>query len=202
MTHLSSARSCKWYNKGKNVDRTDIDPVIDSEPVRGRAQRIEDERDDFHDVMGNHDLFRFDLPPPPIDQSETMAASSSQASSSSVNPVPLLRHRHNGPNLDDNEDTRIEEEDTLAGAVIRMSSTVVETWKAYFGESDIESDDRMDVDEEDTNMDTELPLKDPNIKWRPFASELDWRVAMWAVREDVGQKSLNRLLSIPGVSAV
>ena len=60
----------------------------------------------------------------------------------------------------------------------------------------------MNVDEEDTNMETEPPLKDPNIKWRLFASELDWRVVMWAVWEDMGQKSLNRLLSIPGVSVV
>ena len=52
----------------------------------------------------------------------------------------------------------------------------------------------MDVDGE------EPPAADPNSKWKPFASELDWQVAMWVIREDVGQNSLNRLLSIPGVS--
>jgi len=37
-------------------------------------------------------------------------------------------------------------------------------------------------------------------KWAPFASELDWRVAQWAVQEGVGHKSLDRLMAIPGVS--
>ncbi|KAH9910856.1 uncharacterized protein B0H18DRAFT_820781, partial [Fomitopsis serialis] len=104
-----------------------------------------------------------------------------------------------GPALDDDDDTRVEEEDELAGKVIRMEETIVETWRAYFGEDeegvDLDEEDRMDVDGED---EAQKPL-DPNQKWRPFASELDWRVAMWVVREDVGQKSLNRFLSIPGV---
>ena len=42
--------------------------------------------------------------------------------------------------------------------------------------------------------------EDPDGKWRPFASELDWRVASWILKEDVGQNALNRFLSIPGVS--
>jgi len=33
----------------------------------------------------------------------------------------------------------------------------------------------------------------------PFASELDWRMASWAVQEGIGQKTLDWLLSILGV---
>ena len=86
----------------------------------------------------------------------------------------------------------------MAGKVIRMEQSIVETWKAYFsddvGDGASDSEVPMDVDGE------EPPAADPNSKWKPFASELDWQVAMWVIREDVGQNSLNRLLSIPGVS--
>ncbi|KAE9385560.1 hypothetical protein BT96DRAFT_759161, partial [Gymnopus androsaceus JB14] len=35
--------------------------------------------------------------------------------------------------------------------------------------------------------------------YAPFSSQLDWEIALWAVRENIGQGSLNRLLAIPGV---
>ena len=70
----------------------------------------------------------------------------------------------------------------------------METWKTFFSE-DLDDQDLMNVDGEEFNSDTDHPNR-----WKPFASELDWKVAMWAVREDVGQGSLNRLLAIPGVS--
>ena len=34
----------------------------------------------------------------------------------------------------------------------------------------------------------------------PFASELDWRVAQWAVKDGPGHSAFNQLLEIPGVS--
>ncbi|KAG1884783.1 hypothetical protein F4604DRAFT_1977115 [Suillus subluteus] len=37
-------------------------------------------------------------------------------------------------------------------------------------------------------------------KFAPFASELDWRIARWAVQEGIGHKSFDRLMAIPGVS--
>lgn len=36
--------------------------------------------------------------------------------------------------------------------------------------------------------------------YAPFASEVDWRVAQWAVKETVGQSAFDRFLEIPGVS--
>lgn len=35
--------------------------------------------------------------------------------------------------------------------------------------------------------------------WRPFDSELDWQVGSWAIKEEVHQGAVDRLLSIPGV---
>jgi len=33
----------------------------------------------------------------------------------------------------------------------------------------------------------------------PFTSEMEWRIARWAVKDGIGHKSFDRLLSIPGV---
>ena len=33
----------------------------------------------------------------------------------------------------------------------------------------------------------------------PFSSELDWRLAEWAIKENVGNSAIDRLLEIPGV---
>jgi len=45
-------------------------------------------------------------------------------------------------------------------------------------------------------MDVDIDMED---KFAPFASELDWRVARWAVQEGIGHKSFDRLMVIPGV---
>ncbi|KAA1480069.1 hypothetical protein DENSPDRAFT_747883, partial [Dentipellis sp. KUC8613] len=34
--------------------------------------------------------------------------------------------------------------------------------------------------------------------WSPFRSEMDWRVAKWAIQEGVGHNAFNRFLSIEG----
>ena len=40
---------------------------------------------------------------------------------------------------------------------------------------------------------------EPN-PFAPFSSELDWRIAHWAVKDGPGHNAFNRLLEIPGVS--
>lgn len=188
MSHLSMARSCKWYRKGKNPIRIGIDipePVEMEELVDNNGSedmQLDDE--DFEDVIQNRDLFRFVLPDQPVD-----GTSSVEASSSSAPRYVTIRP----PILDDDDDDRTYEEDENAAAVIAMAPTVVEKWKAYF--EDAGGEDRMDVDDQENEDAT-----GKDAKWRPFASELDWKVASWIVREDVGQNSLNRFLSIPGVS--
>ena len=38
--------------------------------------------------------------------------------------------------------------------------------------------------------------------YTPFGSELDWRIVRWIIKDNVGHKSLDRLLAIPGVSII
>ena len=47
----------------------------------------------------------------------------------------------------------------------------------------------------DSSMDNN---REPN-PFFPFASELDWRVSQWAVKDGLGHSAFNRLLEIPGV---
>lgn len=192
MCHLSTARSCKWYRKGKNVIRLDDDvpePVemevlVSGEDNPGSSNAMEVDGEDFEDLIQNRDLFRFVLPEEPPDIGE--ASSSSAPRYITVRP----------PVLDDEDDPRTYEEDESVGAVIAMAPSIVEKWKAYFEE---DAENRMDVDVEENQ---EGRGNDSSAKWRPFASELDWKVASWIVKEDVGQNSLNRFLSIPGVRVV
>ncbi|KAJ3776370.1 hypothetical protein FB446DRAFT_762900 [Lentinula raphanica] len=37
------------------------------------------------------------------------------------------------------------------------------------------------------------------MAFAPFASEMDWRIAEWVVKDGIGHKSFDRLLAIPGV---
>ena len=60
----------------------------------------------------------------------------------------------------------------------------------------MDEEDQMDVDGADGE---DQSPGEWDARWRPFASRLDWKVAMWAVREDVGQNALGRFLAIPGV---
>lgn len=194
MCHLSRARSCKWYRKGKNPIRLDDDipePVemeelVEVENDRWNVMQVDDDTD-FQDVIQNRDLFAFVLPDQPPDGQR-----GGEASSSSGPRYVTIRP----PILDDEDDPRTYEEDESVGAVIAMAPSIVEKWKAYFQDTEDEPEDRMEVDGEENQGRGE----DSSAKWRPFASELDWNVAAWIVREDVGQKSLNRFLSIPGVS--
>lgn len=192
MSHLSMARSCKWYRKGKNPIRPDdyipepvqMEELLDNNDSDSNAMHV-DEDADFEDVIQNRDLFRFVLPDEPPDGS-----GSREASSSSGPRYVTIRP----PILDDDDDPRTYEEDDTVGAVVAIAPTIVEKWKAYFRD-----DDPMEVDGEENQ---EGAGKDLNAKWLPFASELDWKVASWIVREDVGQNSLNRFLSIPGASRI
>lgn len=95
------------------------------------------------------------------------------------------------PILEEDEDSRVEEIHLQAGRIIRMSDSLHEKYRRIFGASremglDVEGDVDMDEVEGDHT-------------YAPFASELDWRIAKWAVEDGPGHNAFNRLLDIPGV---
>lgn len=82
--------------------------------------------------------------------------------------------------LDDVLEARVIDWHETAGAVIAdgVQPDIRERWERL---SDKKTDRSTDTD------------------YAPFSSQLDWEIALWAVRENIGQGSLNRLLAIPGV---
>jgi len=87
---------------------------------------------------------------------------------------PIIRQ------LDDVPEARVVDWHETAGAVLPegVEPNIRERWENLFG-----------AETEDL----------PNTGYAPFSSRLDWEIAHWAVKENIGQGSLNRLLAIPEV---
>jgi hypothetical protein len=146
-----------------------LDPIIDI-PVEEVIQQWED------------DLFQF------IPADSTAAGTSSgpqlnQAGPSSApQTTPQTRH------LSDNDEGRFIECHPTAGQVIRMNDNLHAKWKRSFGGSALGLDGDVEMEDPDS----------PNV-FAPFASELDWRIAEWVIKDGPGHKAFDRLLQIPGV---
>ena len=200
-SHLSTARSCAWYRKGKLAELESLDwdgeggdvqimddqggDVIGSEEFEEvHDTEDQDPEDIMDDVEDEEDLFDF-IPMPSLQTAvgeqgpgpSTMAAATTR----------LLKRRM----LDDNDNEHIEDFFEGAGKVIHMKENVHERWRRLFRkEKDIDGDQLMG--EETTGEEA----------FYPFASELDWQVANWVVKEGPGNNAFDRFLSIPGVSFV
>ncbi|KAJ7307753.1 hypothetical protein DFH08DRAFT_927418 [Mycena albidolilacea] len=51
----------------------------------------------------------------------------------------------------------------------------------------------------DPDGDIDMEVSDSSNGFAPFASELDWRIAEWVIKNGPGHKAFDRLLNIPGV---
>lgn len=189
MSHLSSSKKCAWYRKGKRrqlepLETEETEMTVEEEVGERTTGSIDGVDDgDPGNVLDelNDTLFQF------IPMSATPHASTSTSTAHDGQPH-IATTLQSAMRLDDDTDERVEDIDESAGKVIRMDATLQERWKRLFGGMDMNA---MDVD-----MD-----EDPVVsnRWAPFASELDWRVAKWAVQEGVGHNAFDRLLAIPGV---
>ena len=181
-SHLGTARSCSWYKKGKlkalvmpgqfedDILSEEINDSIPDELPRRWGAEA-----DPSTVMEDYDDQLFEL-------------------------LPTYEEPHAGPSRtsgaaeleeeEDDEDERVEEEDKAAGASIRVVDTLHERWKRDFGSS---KDSEGDVNMSNSQI-------EEDDKFSPFSSELDWRIARWAIQDGIGHKSFDRLMSIPGVS--
>lgn len=59
---------------------------------------------------------------------------------------------------------------------------------------------RLGPGEED--MDVDVDNDSENNPFYPFNSELDWRVAQWAIKDNAGHNMFDRLLAVPGVGVM
>ncbi|KAL0954330.1 hypothetical protein HGRIS_003328 [Hohenbuehelia grisea] len=217
-THLGQAKNCMWWlqerelrsrrkaQKGKGkVSQHDnehnnydyvIDPILeddipDLEDEESPGLVLEEFEEDpvFHLIP---------IVPPFADLPLEPSADTSQGTANTEVPPPASSSSTKPPlkqtniTLDDNEDSRFYDTNTKAGVVIAMDQSLHERWAAMFKVKQQAPDQEGDISMEGSSSSTTSP-------YFPFASELDWRVADWFVKEDPGHSAFDRLLSIPGV---
>jgi hypothetical protein len=192
-SHLQSAKSCTWYKKGKLRALTtpgqfeeailfqDL-PEAETLPD-GLTEEVASDDMEPHEVMDDFYERIFELIPADGFDLDAPGPLSLRPRCASKSPPPEYE-----------DDDRLVVEHPTAGQHIRIVPTLHERWKKLFGGS-MENDD-----EEEAEVDSDVDMDgEQEHKFAPFASELDWRVARWAVQEGIGHKSFDRLMLIPGV---
>lgn len=196
--HMSTAKNCAWYKFGKLAD---LQPLRYNASGEGGAIEIQaqdvgggneasdmDPADVIEDLEDEEeDLFHF--VPQTFLQPEDMDVVMEEGE---AGPGPsTMANRRSRANmlctLDDDNDERVEEIHPTAGKVIRMDESLHRRWRKLFG--DFQAPDG----------DVEMAGDHGENSYSPFASELDWQIARWVVKDGPGQNSFDRLLKIPGV---
>jgi hypothetical protein len=199
--HLSSAQSCQWYlaEKFRTWNEEDDDKGPTFPPADEDYGGIFDKGDnhDDHDENNLRNLHsvisQLNLGPeetvfiPHI--TADLTAESEPTSSSSAGPAPqdasIRRAALSNHTLDDESDERVTVTHKNAGVVRRHVSPPVHSFRDNDGDTAMEGADQAAAQ-----------------PYHPFHSDLDWRVAQWAIKDSPGQNALDRLLAVPGVSLV
>lgn len=196
-SHLTYSGRCKWYKHGKIRNlRADVD-ISSTHPESNEPQPNQDDTDWEHYDPRDDDNFHilepeyhhnFHWEEPDADQP--------QAGPGPQTAANRIRQKANHVILDDNVDTRITVWTQNAGQVIRKDKPPVLIPTSSTPDTDM----RVDVPEDNNHMDVDSdPAPPPTSKFFPFSSELDWKVAQWAVKDGPGHNALDRLLEVPGV---
>ena len=187
-SHLSAAKSCSWYMKGKFRQLDVGDDDVPPQPLNQNAPALDNEDDwetynptedpdlnfDMEDLYNTLDDFHF-LPNNPTPLPEQQGGPGPQTATNRIQrAVSQAPSRHRV--LEDDDDSRVIDEDPTAGKKIQPPT-------------DNDGDITMDSEAEEN----ENPFF-------PFTSELDWKIGRWAVKDGPGHNAFDRLLQIPGVS--
>lgn len=192
-SHLTQASSCLWYRAyQKSVpletsvdqdDMTNVDELMRrgddggsdmaGEEAAALLQELEEETNPFHFV-------------PVEDVPATGVAGPGPSTQAYRDRLADRQLGGKVRELDDGDLLMFEVEHQDGGAIIRMDDSLHTRWRLAHN-----------LPLEDVPMDGSTG---PVNIYAPFASEMDWRVAEWVVKEDVGHNSFNRFLQIPGVS--
>lgn len=197
-SHLSQARSCAWYrnfqkttaleqfNSAVEQEDLSIDLMqrapetegcedLDAEQVGELLQEYEEDNDIFHFVHLEEQSANGVAGPGP----STQANRDRMADRQLGGRVRVL---------DDGDLSMIEVEHPTGGALIRMDQSLHQRWCIAH------------------NLPVDAPMDGSNAQrtnlYAPFASEMDWRIAEWVVKDNIGHNTFNRLLQIPGVCTV
>jgi hypothetical protein len=196
-SYLLQAKSCKWYRREKLID----DVLVDNNaPVDLAFSNAEVQME--HNLGGDGLVnWQDDLSyswddstwPDPSDDEDSGGLDLPLDEDVSRDEFRLLPQAGPGPHseenrasqsrpaqsrtLDDGDDSRFIINHPTAGSIL---STVRDR------DGDIVMDDVA-------SSDRDAP------EFTPFNSELDWRIAEWAIKDSVGHSSFDRLLAIPGV---
>ena len=178
--------------KGK-LRQLDTDDIT-LQPLNQAMPTIDDEDDwDNYDPMDNPDL-DFDvedlyhtlddlhfLPNAPTSLSEQQGGPGPETAFNRIQRAASqtpIRHRV----LDDDDDSSVIDEDLTAGKKIRTGPT-------NYQQAFVDNDGDISMESEEN-------------PFFPFTSELDWKIGHWAVKDEPGHNAFDRLLQIPGVSAI
>lgn len=209
-SHLCQAKSCKWYGLGKRPEilstQSESEPFNDFLPTQynpdsllatgSEAVTLETEDDDADTDFGAAPFTEF-YEQEPAEYSFHQREPHIPLGEAGPGPSSMTyiadekRRKLQIPAFDEEDEAGFTVEFGSAAAIIRMDSTMHDKWHQAYQTWRTE-------DEEDVMM-SDGTANSGNDLWAPFASELDWRVAQWAVEENVGQGTVDRLLDIPGV---
>ncbi|KAF7363254.1 hypothetical protein MVEN_00678500 [Mycena venus] len=170
-SHLSQSVHCAWYRKGKNPEGRRRTRRTPSPGPPEPDIEVPTAIPDVPvaEVIQDWDDDIFHFIP--LDPDEPGPSSAPRS----------FRH------LSDEDDRRVVDSHPTAGKVIRMNDNLHAKWKRSFG---------LAID---PDGDIEMAGSDSPNGFAPFASELDWRIADWVIKEGPGHKAFDRLLDIPGV---
>ena len=188
--HLRTSRSCAWYAKGKlrdlgldedhdlNAIPTPQLPLVPEQDIDWENYNDDDWENYNPDEDSNIDMNFGPYADEflPTEEPEVGVAGPGPQTAENRILQGAAKARH--PVLDDDDDERVIQIDQDAGKIYRHDPP-----PKHF-QVDKDGDSSMDRD---------------NLFF-PFASELDWRVAQWAVKDGPGHNAFDRLLEIPGVS--
>jgi hypothetical protein len=191
--HLKTAKSCKWYRKGKLRDLSIIhtaEPHLRDLRSQSPSGLAEDGPIDwsepgiYNDIQAPYsDLECGDdeIPSSPLqdqDEFQLIPDGCSGPGPQSTNGRGNLQMR----SLDDDDDSRVVEMHPTAGKILPPLPS--------------------EQQEKDSDGDIHMEDGQASGSFSPFSSELDWKIAEWAVKDNVGHSSLDRLLGIPGVRSL
>lgn len=194
--HLNNSSSCSWYrtyqktaaieNFSAHLEEEDLgEDWMEREIEDPPALEITDEEagEQLQEYQEDNDIFYFvrveDLPaigeagPGPVTQAHRERMADRQLGGKARS-------------LDDGDLSMYEQEHPTAGRLVRMDTSLRERWCQAHG---IPFDVPMDGSSSQA----------PNL-YAPFASEMDWWIAEWFVKDNIGHNLFNCLLRIPGAS--